>query len=596
MEKRRRPIVLRSPPLPKKVGKEKLSSLNQEDKNTNDSKKKSNYSLAFIEIFSLTVGAGMLVLPKAMEPLNSPLMGIGLTLLAGSIILFSHYAILRASPDDMINMEKLKHRNDDVFVEIVHRRLDNCCCGFKFIFEVLRWFLLWICSMAYFKVITTYLNQWTNYDLKEQLKSASTSTIFQIDLHNSMLWLVMILLVAWALIVMKLICDDSNTPLGRLSNVFKKVKSIFLIMANLATTWVFFGIIFKFIRRIDLNTFWSDLVGSPQNMWEGHNWSHVILVYMGSILPILCISFFNHLGGTSNLYKYIRVNENKLGLIKNLVDFDMNNLHIRSVRGRYNCFPGDERDRCWWGFWKSRISFITLSQALFTFIYILFPAIALLGSRGSMEDNILIGLTNSNNGTVITTLQVCSGFGVFASLCFQYVPMLVRPVRYFLLKYAYGCCNPNKYFNLNGSLPKENLALSCTLDIVLTFLALVSCFSVAVFAPGNLDTYMGFAGSLGASLVMLVYSTLIYLISLMENVVGENPVRDNCDKLKRDENDLFGCIRSKRFIMRWNNSLKEHVLKHNIGKIFCSLFVIVMGLMIFVLGTWWNVKQLMETS
>jgi hypothetical protein len=593
----------------------------------------SNYPLAFIEIFSLTVGTGALALPKAMESLNSPILGIVLTIAASVIVLFAHCSILRASPNNTKNIQELPKkycRNEDMFIIIANERLnevvslknkrfDTYCSCFKPIFELTRWMLLWIYTIAYIDILKTYLDIWTEWDLKTKLESVPPmlqtswwksveSIVFQKYDRNPTWWLIGMIMIVWILTVMTLIFDEENdnqnfklnSTFRHLDLYFNLTKKGILAVAKIATLSALLGMIYEFAKKIDLNTFWSDLLVIPQN--EGLGFYDGLLIYVGSIFPILCISFFNHLGSTSILYKYIYVDPEKLKPSHNI---DVVGLEDRQIKGRYNFFP--EHGRCW-GFEKSRMFVMTILQVIVTLLYILIPVIALLGSGGLVEGNVLISLTSDSN-PMVTALLALSGFGVWAPLSFLYTPRLVQPVYRCCLR---RCC----YF-------QNHLVISCVLSIVLTFLALLICFNVAAFVPGGLDLYMGLVGSLCASWIILIYPALIHLATLADEAKEDsmNPPVTSFPKAShmKDNVPYHECIlvylkRLGSYLCQMHNLPSDSwkILKYfgrlclsglrrnwtlcDIGWALCSLFMIVIGVVILVFGTLWNVKRFMEAS
>jgi hypothetical protein len=533
-------------------------------------KEKQNMLMGFIEIFLLTVGAGVFALPKAMEFLNSPLVGIGLTLLAGLIVLFSHYAILRASPYNIVNIKDI-NPDEDVFVRIVDERFKNPCCScFKYIFfDFTRWFLLSICSIAYFEIITSYLNQLTGNDLKEMFHSGSLS-----DPYNPMLWLIVIMIAACILTIMTLICNEEDfeddTRIKRFSQCFKTFKRITLALASIATTYAITGIITKYARRIDLNTLWSHLVGAPQDVIAGQDMSYVMLMYIGSIFPSLCISFLNHIGGTSKLYEYLHIDKTKLG-------------ENNEGKGRYNFFP-DIEDKCCKSFYKSRMFLMIILQFVFTTIYFSVPVIALLGSGGSVDGNVLLSLSNTDDGGAIAWL-VCSGFGVFAPLCFQYTPILVISMRKSILTLIKPCHEP------------QNRIFIRIIDSVLAVITLiVSCF-LAVYTPANLDIWMGLAGSLCASMIMLVFPALIHLITLKNEYSKKSNSKGSSWLDDSSQSFLASCIGVCCCLDKWKFSEFFSFLPiEDYCAGFLSILTIIIGLVILIFGTWWNILRLLHPT
>jgi hypothetical protein len=518
------------------------------------------YLMAFFEIFLLTVSARVFMLPKVMEPLNNCLLlGIGLTLLAGLIVLFSHYAILRASPFTIVyHTNKTKQDEDvsttlnemkqdeDVFATIVNEKLKNCtrCLCFKYIFDFTRWILLCIYSVVYFEIITSYLNHLTG---------------------RPVLWLVIIVVAACMLTIMTLVCNKKcskdDIRIKNFSERFKIIRRIILALASIVTIFAIAGIIYKYARRTDLNTFGSHLVSTPQDVVVGHDENYMILMCVGSIFPILCISFLNHMGSTSKLYEYIYVDRG----------------------GNLDTF--------------ARRFVVSISQVVFILIYFAVPVIALLGNGGSVESNILLGLTESNDW-IVTACQICSGFGVFVSLCFQYAPMLVQQMREFILK-----------FKDDGDLEPKNMRLSHGLDVVLTLVILPISSYVAVLAPANLNIWLNLIGLPCASLIMLVFPSVIYLAGFWkenslkdENSIYKGRAREICNELWR----FLGCFCCccicsldqyfSELICNLYKYLFRDLSAGDRVRSLLSMVILVVGLVIPVLTTLWNVKQLMEIS
>jgi hypothetical protein len=728
MEKRRRHIVFKSPPLPKKFGSERYykgeyefwthaDKLNRDENLVLPQEKalditkqgaktspppnmtksstnppppkvqKSNYLRAFGGIFLLTMGAGVFALPKAMEPLNSPLWGITSILVTGLIVLFSYYSILRSSPDNMFNRKDFEPR-DDIFVEIVNKRFDSvkifnkrfdgvesvnkrfdgCCSVFKYFFAFFRWILRWIYAIAYIDIVKTYLDLWTQWDLK-------TKPIFQSDIHNPILWLIGIVGIVGILTVVTLMFNERETkekakekakgkaeendeendeekneekneendeekneekneenvqPQGTfkyLSNGFKCVKSLLLTVAGITITIAVLGIIYMFAKGINLSTFWSDLLDTSQN--EDMSGYDRFRICVGSVVPVLCINFLNHLDGISKLYKYIFINKRKL--IFTIKD----KTEDPTIQGRYNFFPYFD-GCCYKAFEKSRMFAMAVSQVFFTLLYILVPVLALLSSGGSVEGNILTSLTSSNDVAVIF-LQACSGFGVLIPLCFLDVPMIVQPVRDLLLNFLgfiQSVCKHGCNFKDDDHFKPKNMLLSCGLDVVLTLVTLLICFNMAVFTPLSFDIYMRLAGSLCASLIILVFPAMIHLAALKSDIPavkainryntnnnlgmqsgGAKNTTYNCGCCKFTDTDCFKfeeayCCRfcrfwANRFLCRrlWFTSTFYYFYKcleylslcDRIAG-FLSIVSIVVGLLIFLFGIVWNIEQLKEVS
>jgi uncharacterized BrkB/YihY/UPF0761 family membrane protein len=293
-------------------------------------------------------------------------------------------------------------------------------------------------------------------------------------------------------------------------------------------------------------------------------------VCIGSIFPVLCINFFNHLGGTSKLYQYIHVDEKKL--------------KVRyEARGRYNFFP---EHGCCLGFYKSRIFVMAILQLIFTLIYSSVPAIMLLVSQGSVESNILLGLTETDDWVTVT-LQVCFGVGIFASLCFQYTPMLVQEMRKFLLSFpsliesVYRYCYNSEDDNFHYDDYENNLSRSYKLDIFLTLGVLLFGFGLVVFAPANLDTWLNLMRLPCASLMMLVFPAMIHLITLRVESLKDS-----------DQNKAYDFTPLKGT----KAPLCRNFRKCDLVAGFLSIVIIIVGLLISVLSTLLNVKQLMKAS
>jgi hypothetical protein len=543
--------MFRAPLSSKKVGMLPISDftvvrVESSEGNTQNKKSCTGYLMAFFEIFLLTVSARVFMLPKVMEPLNNCLLlGIGLTLLAGLIVLFSHYAILCAS-SEIVNTNEIK-QDEDVFATIVNEQLKDytCCLYFKYIFfDFTRWTLLCIYSVVYFEIITSYLNHLTG---------------------RPVLWLVIIVVAACMLTIMTLVCNKKcskdDIRIKNFSERFKIIRRIILALASIVTIFAIAGIIYKYARRTDLNTFGSHLVSTPQDVVVGHDENYMILMCVGSIFPILCISFLNHMGSTSKLYEYIDV---------------------------YN---GNADNRF------ARRFVVSISQVVFILIYFAVPVIALLGNGGSVESNILLGLTESNDW-IVTACQICSGFGVFVSLCFQYAPMLVQQMREFILK-----------FKDDGDLEPKNMRLSHGLDVVLTLVILPISSYVAVLAPANLNIWLNLIGLPCASLIMLVFPSVIYLAGFWkenslkdENSIYKGRAREICNELWR----FLGCFCCccicsldqyfSELICNLYKYLFRDLSAGDRVRSLLSMVILVVGLVIPVLTTLWNVKQLMEIS
>jgi hypothetical protein len=607
MDKHRRHIVFKSPRplLSKKFGRAETENVHSSAENSeigehvvsldqdggvvgeiSDAPRKSNYPRAYIQIFMMTVGAGVFALPKSIEPLNNIHQGILLTIVASFVVLFTHYAILRAAhvpnkedilpkddyhydvPDgvqDELQNERrnIQLRKRDMFVLIVEERLD--CCGgfFKYFFSVARWIVLLICSIAYVNMLKTYLDKWTNWDLETKLQSASgwdsiEPIVFENDSHNPIWWLIVLLFLCFVLatISAKVGKNAQNIREGKYSQRTKNLAICFDIFrswvsigASLATIGAVFGTVGIFLTKIK----WDNPLGYDQETYspdyvpqEGQDGYYELLIYFGSVLPVLCISFLNHIGAADVLYENIIIRKTSM---KWILD-----------KAGYN-FSGS---RCC-GFRKSRMFVILILQFVFMFIYIIVPVVALLGSGGLVEDNVLVGMKDGG----ATVLQGLSGVGVLVPLCFQYAPMLVEPAVESLVEPALKflgwlhCCKDPAHSNYC----KEGLR------IFITLLAFFIFFIAAVFCPGNLNFYIGLAGSLSGSLIMFVYPALVHLATLIDEA------KDEAKDEAGDEQGICSILITG-FGKSWSS--------YDLTSALCSLLTIVFGFCILVCGTLWS--------
>jgi hypothetical protein len=327
--RRRRHVVFKSPPIPKRVGMNTLNTPNTpntafspdnpyppydkpfsypttDPKDTEKDKKKleSKPCQASIEIFMLTVGALVFLLPKSIEPLSNIGLGVFLIIVAGLMVLFTHYTILRASPDNMMNTKEGREKEEgehDIFALIVRERLKCCGGGFIYVFEVIRWIILCLFVITCIDMLMDYLDIWMKWNLNEQLESvphtleAIVPIIFKIDIHNPTWWLAGTVLLACVMNIIYLRCEEQHPDQKEPHCLI----NVCVYLANAATLLSIIGTICKFAKRIDWSNFWVNLFSQNQSAPQPG-----LLVY-ASVFPCLCINFFNHIGGTSMLYKYM---------------------------------------------------------------------------------------------------------------------------------------------------------------------------------------------------------------------------------------------------------------------------------------------------
>jgi hypothetical protein len=222
---------------------------------------------------------------------------------------------------------------------------------------------------------------------------------------------------------------------------------------------------------------------------ENWNWYYQILVNFGSHIPILLISYYNHRHVLVELYKYLPENKED---------------DTYSYKSRFCCMFG--------------------MQIIFMLLYTAIPVVALLGSHGPVQPNILLSMRDSQMGTI---LQVLSSVGILISLLFFYTPELVEMTRSFFEKLSYMLwykLDSKCSFQCCGCYNRDISKWDDTEDHVSIFfcalLVAALIFFVAEFSGDNLSEYMGLAGSISAPII-IIYPASALILTLKDADLDE---------------------------------------------------------------------------
>jgi hypothetical protein len=193
--------------------------------------------------------------------------------------------------------------------------------------------------------------------------------------------------------------------------------------------------------------------------------------------------------------------------------------------------------------------------------------ITLLGSGGSVDDNVLTGL-DGHDDWLVEVSQILSGISIFVPIGFMLGPMLIQPVSILLDSTVKTQCSPRG----------QKVCGSLMLNILLTFVIFFACFITVVLLPGDLDLYVNLIGSSTLSLVMFIYPALVHLATLRE---------ESRISLEQEIEYSYKYFNLSIFLHGWKDVWSYCDKLSAI----CSLLTIVFGLIILVFGTVSSIQE-----